>query len=109
MNSVIQTLSADSELDSSSANARAHVLRAEMYYNEKRYQDALRDTTAAIELSGTTDSLKARAWRITADTHLAAGQLDEAVQALQQVAVCNPHFRSKIAKEIQQLNQAAAS
>ena len=51
LNSVIQKLSNMEELAQSAANAHAHCLRAQVYFNAKDYAQAKSDIYTAMELN----------------------------------------------------------
>lgn len=107
--SIIQVLSADSTLGSSLACTRAFVLRAQSRHEEGRWDEARKDAESALQIHRNhlsfhpCSSVVATAWRTLADCCVSQGQLDQAVQALQQWARADPSYQTKAAKEIEHL------
>jgi hypothetical protein len=97
-------------------HARAYVVRAEVYVAiPGRVEEAMQDAKAALDLlrvpeDGSTvrNILKARAYRVEADVHEVSGNYQSAADALRAMAACNPAMRTKVAKELERLQQAAS-
>ena len=109
-------MQSDPDLCVSTANARAYVVRAELYAETRRPEAALRDAEMAIELlllRSAADSpaagnvLQARAYRVSSDVREQSGDYQAAADALRAMALCNPALRSKVTIELERLQQRA--
>lgn len=115
LSSVIQVLQNDPLLRSSSANLRAHVLRADARCDYGMFEEGLRDITeglASVDSHGPSiatheAALMGRAWRARADCYCSLGRTAEAEKALEQWAVYDPSSRNKADAEIKRLRQAS--
>ena len=107
LSSVIQVLQNDPLLRTSTANVRAHVLRAAVRLDYGMLEEAARDVSTALAVDVVPTSCSAdlvgRAWRTQSDCCQALGKLGEAEEALRQWAKCDPGSRTKAMKEIQML------
>jgi hypothetical protein len=115
LSSVIQVLQNDPLLRSSSANLRAHVLRADARCDCGMFEEGLRDITEGLACVDTNRptfatheaALIGRAWRTRADCFCSLGRVGEAENALEQWAVYDPSSRNKASAEIKRLRQAS--
>lgn len=112
LSSVIQVLQNDPILRVSTANIRAHVLRAQAHYDYGMIDEALRDISEALAVApqvvpdtNLVGALVGHAYRTRADCFLALNQKEEAEEALLHWARCDPSRRTKAMKEIQLLRQ----
>jgi hypothetical protein len=104
--------------------ARAYALRAQARLDQSLPDEALQDAKAAMEIlstisTTTTTSQTAsvvsspfsqqwsttRVYRTMVDAYEAKGQIQQAIDSLQQWAAVDPTFSTKIAKEMTRLRQ----
>ena len=102
LNSVIRKLD-ETDLSESSANARAHFLRAQLCLDLGENEKAKIDARKAVSLRPDNLPLPTNAWRIVADTEEATGNYAGAIEALQKWGETNPSFTTKVSKEITRL------
>ena len=110
LSSVIKVLQNDPLLRTSTANMRAHIMRAQVRYEYGMLEEALRDLSEAMAVTNNDNqnkngSLLGLAWRARADCYQGLGQIGEAEEALRQWAVWDPSRRTKAMKEIQEMRQ----
>jgi ATP/maltotriose-dependent transcriptional regulator MalT len=103
LNSVVSVLEGEPELAQSSALARALVSRAQARYEDQHTEEALGDALRATSMKST--SWNALSWRMVADCYKTLGKPDEAIAALREWGSCEPAFRSKVNREIQELRR----
>jgi tetratricopeptide (TPR) repeat protein len=107
----------------SSALARAYAMRAQAKLDQGLLDDALQDARAALEItcptttttttSTTTTSpasasrqwITTRVYRTLVDAYQAQGQIQKALDCLQQWLVVDPTFSTKILQEMTRLRQ----
>jgi tetratricopeptide (TPR) repeat protein len=117
VSSIIRALDSDPDLRTTTANGRAFIVRAELFAETGRFEEAVQDATTAIELFRSAqqspplvaNALNARAYRVLADVHELQGNYPAAAEALQKIAASNPAMRTKIVKELERLQQRAAA
>lgn len=101
-NSVIRTLEPQG---GSSVLARALIMRAEFRHNSGgKCEETIVDTKKAL-LMPMSIQVSRRAWRLLADAHTTSGQVDEALECLQDWMINDPPFKSKIALEMELLRR----
>jgi uncharacterized protein YcbX len=105
--------------------ARAYALRAQARLDQNLADDALEDAKAALGILSTTTTtatttsqttsivvaspsnqwITTRVWRTMVDAYEAKGQIQQAIDSLQQWAAMDLTFSTKIAKEMTRLRQ----
>jgi tetratricopeptide (TPR) repeat protein len=121
--SIVRALEIDPDLRHSTANIRALLFRAALLAEQTgRSHEALADAERALDLlrgsggvethtaAGTGGSvLMAQAYRVLADVHESFANYPAAMEALQNMAVRQPALRSKVAKELERLQQRSSA
>jgi tetratricopeptide (TPR) repeat protein len=106
-NSVVSKLMASEEFSSSGVLAHALSRRARYYLELGENHHAIEDALQTLTFGSSTVCAKtrSRAYRVLADAHEGLGNLQEAIQALQEWYKMDPIVRTKLQKEIQRLNE----
>mgnify|MGYP003476760372 CR=1 FL=1 len=115
VSSIIKSLdSGDPAYQRSTATCRAYLFRAELYTLWKRFDAAKADAERGIQLlqmtedSSTRSLLLSQLYRVLSDIHEANENWQGAMAALRAQAASNQSMRSKVAKELERLQERAA-
>jgi len=105
LNSVINALNKNEELNTSKIMAHAYAIRAQVYFDYTGSVQAKEDAIQAVTLNPSHPF----AWRLLADTEETMGNTLGAMEALTQWVEHNPEFSRKVQKEKDRLSEKMKS
>jgi len=105
LNSVINALSKNEDLNTSKAMAHAYAVRAQVHFDNNNIAQAKEDASQAATMNPSHPFV----WRLLADTEETMGNTLEAMEALTRWVENNPEFYRKVQKEKERLSEKMKS
>jgi len=105
LNSVINALSKNEELNTSKAMAHAYAVRAQVHFDNNNIAQAKEDASQAATMNPSHPFV----WRLLADTEETMGNTLEAMESLNRWVEINPEFYRKVQKEQARLSEKMKS